>query len=225
MRFWSAVWAIFWKDVRAEFRTKDILTGMLVFAVLAVLVFNFAFELRIERPQAVIPGVMWVAIVFAGMLGLNRSFILEQDRGSLAGILLAPVDRSAIYAGKVLGNLVFMVAVEIVLLPIIVVLFNVNVLLPAVLLFVVLGTVGFAIVGTVFSAIAVNTRAREVMLPVLLLPVMVPVLIAAVKGTAGILDGEMLGEQMGALRLLLAFDVIFLGMAFLTFDFVLEETG
>ncbi len=114
--FWSAVWAIFWKDVRAEFRTKDILTGMLVFAILAVLVFNFAFDLRVERPQTVIPGVMWVAIVFAGMLGLNRSFILEQDRGSLAGILLAPVDRSAIYAGKVLGNLVFMITVEVILL-------------------------------------------------------------------------------------------------------------
>ncbi len=223
--FWSAVWAIFWKDVRAEFRTKDILTGMLVFAILAVLVFNFAFDLRVERPQAVIPGVMWVAIVFAGMLGLNRSFILEQDRGSLAGILLAPVDRSAIYAGKVLGNLVFMITVEVILLPVIVILFNVNVLMPSVLFFVLLGTVGFAIVGTIFSAIAVNTRAREVMLPVLLLPVMVPVLIAAVKGTAGILDGETLAEQMGALRLLIAFDVIFLGMAFLTFDFVLEETG
>ncbi len=223
--FWSAVWAIFWKDVRAEFRTKDILTGMLVFAILAVLVFNFAFDLRVERPQTVIPGVMWVAIVFAGMLGLNRSFILEQDRGSLAGILLAPVDRSAIYAGKVLGNLVFMITVEVILLPVIVILFNVNVLMPSVLFFVLLGTVGFAIVGTIFSAIAVNTRAREVMLPVLLLPVMVPVLIAAVKGTAGILDGETLAEQMGALRLLIAFDVIFLGMAFLTFDFVLEETG
>ncbi|NPA90486.1 MAG: ABC transporter permease [Chloroflexi bacterium] len=223
MRFWSAVWAIFWKDVRAEFRTKDILTGMLVFAILAVLVFNFAFDLRVERPQTVIPGVMWVAIIFASMLGLNRSFILEQDRGSLAGILLAPVDRSAIYLGKVLGNLVFMFAVEVILLPIMVVLFNVNVLMPSVLLFVGLGTVGFAVVGTIFSAIAVNTRAREVMLPVLLLPVMVPVVIAAVKGTAGILDGNPLSEQMGALRLLIAFDVIFLGIAFLTFDYVLEE--
>ncbi len=223
MRFWSAMWAIFWKDVRAEFRTKDIFTGMLVFALLAVLIFNFAFDLRVGRAKQVLPGVMWVSIVFAGMLGLNRSFILEYDRGSLSGILLAPVDRSALYLGKMLGNLVFMVAVEVVLLPIIMVLFNVDVLQPTLLVFVLLGTLGFAIVGTSFAAMAVNTRAREVMLPVLLLPVMVPVLIAAVKGTANVLDGIPLTEQANWLRILLAFDVIFLGIAYVTFDYILEE--
>ena len=223
MRFWSAMWAIFWKDVRAEFRTKDIFTGMLIFALLAVLIFNFAFDLRVERAKEVLPGVMWVSIVFAGMLGLNRSFILEYDRGSLSGILLAPVDRSALYLGKMLGNLVFMVAVEVVLLPIMMVLFNVNVLQPSILIFVFLGTIGFAIVGTSFAAIAVNTRAREVMPPVLLLPVLVPVLIAAVKGTANVLDGGTLGEQMSWLRILGAFDIIFLGIAFMTFDYIVEE--
>lgn len=223
MRFWSAVWAIFWKDVQAEFRTKDIFTGMLIFALLAVLIFNFAFDLRVEKARQVLPGVLWVSIVFAGMLGLNRSFILEYDRSSLAGILLAPVDRSALYLGKMLGNLVFMIAVEIVLLPIMMVLFNVNVLHPALLVFVLLGTVGFAIVGTSFAAMAVNTRAREVMLPVLLLPVLVPVLIAAVKGTANVLDGGTLSEQVTWLRILGAFDVIFLGIAFMTFDYIMEE--
>ncbi len=221
--FVRAVWAIFWKDVRAEFRTKDIFTGMLVFALLAVLIFNFAFELRVDNVRQVLPGVLWVAIAFASMLGLNRSFVLEQDRGSLEGILLAPVDRSALYFGKMLGNLVFMLAVEVVLIPIMVVLFNVNVLQPAILLFVFLGTLGFAIVGTVFAAMAVNTRAREVLLPVLLLPVMVPVLIAAVKGVAGILDGDTLADLSNWLRLLGVFDVVFLGIAFMTFDFVVEE--
>ncbi len=221
--FVRAVWAIFWKDVRAEFRTKDIFTGMLVFALLAVLIFNFAFELRVDNVRQVLPGVLWVAIAFASMLGLNRSFVLEQDRGSLEGILLAPVDRSALYFGKMLGNLVFMLAVEVVLMPIMVVLFNVNVLQPAILLFVFLGTLGFAIVGTVFAAMAVNTRAREVLLPVLLLPVMVPVLIAAVKGVAGILDGDTLADLSNWLRLLGVFDVVFLGIAFMTFDFVVEE--
>lgn len=173
--------------------------------------------------RQVLPGVLWVAIAFASMLGLNRSFVLEQDRGSLEGILLAPVDRSALYFGKMLGNLVFMLAVEVVLLPVIVVLFNVNVIQPAILLFVFLGTLGFAIVGTVFAAMAVNTRAREVLLPVLLLPVMVPVLIAAVKGVAGILDGDSLADLSNWLRLLAVFDIVFLGIAFMTFDFVVEE--
>ncbi len=223
MRFLRAVWAIFWKDVRAEFRTKDIFTGMFIFALLAVLIFNFAFELRVENVRQVLPGVIWVAIVFAGMLGLNRSFILELDRGSLEGLLLAPVDRAAIYFGKMLGNLVFMLAVEIVLLPITVVLFNVNVLQPAILLVVFLGTFGFAIVGTVFAAMAVNTRAREVLLPVLLLPVIVPILIAAVKASGNLLNGSTLAEEMGWLRLMGVFDVVFLAVAYMTFDYVLEE--
>ena len=223
MRYWQAVWAIFWKDVRAEFRTKDILTGMLVFAFLAVLIFNFAFELRVDNVRQVLRGVIWVAVVFAGMLGLNRSFILEMDRGSLEGLLLAPLDRSAIYFGKLLGNLVFMFALEVVLLPVSVVLFNVNVLQPGILLVMVLGTVGFAVVGTVFAAIAVNTRAREILLPVLLLPVLVPVLVASVKASANLLDGASLAEQGGWLRLLGAFDIIFLAVAYMTFDYVLEE--
>ncbi len=223
MKFWQAVWAIFWKDVRAEFRTKDIFTGMFVFALLAVLIFNFAFELRVSNVRQVLPGVIWVAVVFAGMLGLNRSFILEVDRGNIEGLLLAPLDRSAIYFGKMLGNLVFMLAVEVVLLPILVVLFNVNVLQPAILLVVGLGTLGFAIVGTVFAAIAVNTRAREVLLPVLLLPVMVPVLVSAVKASANLLDGAPLAEQAMWLRLLVVFDIIFLAVSYMTFDYVLEE--
>ncbi len=221
--FLQAAWAIFWKDIRAEFRTKDIITGMFLFALLAVLIFNFAFELRVENVREVLPGVLWVAIAFASILGLNRSFILEHDRGSLEGILLAPVDRSALYFGKMLGNLVFMLAVETVLLPVMVVLFNVNLFRPGVLLFVFLGTLGFAIVGTVFAAMAVNTRAREVMLPVLLLPVMVPVLIAAVKGAANVLDGAAMSEVMNWLRLLGVFDIVFLAVAFMTFDFVVEE--
>lgn len=223
MSFGETVLAILWKDVRAEFRTKDIFSGMFVFALLAVLVFTFAFDLRVENVRQVLPGVIWVVIAFAGMLGLNRSFVLEQDRGSLAGLLLAPVDRSAIYLGKMLANLVFMLVVEAVLLPLMVVFFDVNVLAPSLLLIVLLGTLGFAIVGTVFAGIAVNTRAREVLLPILLLPVMVPVLIAAVKASGGLLDGETLAEQGTWLRILGAFDVIFLAVAYMTFDYVLEE--
>jgi heme exporter protein B len=125
MSYLRKVMAIVWKDVRAELRTKDILSSMLVFAGLSVLIFQFAFDLRADNVRLVLPGVLWIAITFAGVLGLNRSFILEQDRGSLEGLLLAPVDRSAIYFGKLIGNLLFIFIVELLLLPLMTVLFNV----------------------------------------------------------------------------------------------------
>jgi heme exporter protein B len=215
--------AIVWKDVTAELRTKDIFSGMFVFALLAVVIFQFAFDLRADNVRLVAPGVIWVAIAFAGVLGLNRSFILEQDRGSLEGLLLAPVDRSAIYFGKLIGNLIFILAVELVLLPVASVFFNIWLLSPAILLFVALGTIGFAAVGTLFSALSVNTRAREVLLPILLFPIMVPVFIAGVRATSGLLDGEAFSELGHWLRLLLAYDAIFIAAAFLLFDYVVEE--
>ncbi len=162
MRFWKAVGAIIWKDIRAELRTKDIFSSMFVFALLSVIIFNFAFELRVPSMKMVVPGIVWVAITFAGILGLNRAFVIEQDKGSFAGLLLAPVDRSAIYFGKMLGNLLFILAVEVD---------------PAAagagpvstfhccpgrhLLVIFLGTYGFAAVGTIFSAIAVNTQRAK----------------------------------------------------------------
>jgi len=222
MNYLRKVWAIVWKDLLTELRTREMISSMLVFALLVLFIFNFAFELRVEQVMAVAPGVLWVTFTFAGMLGLNRAFVLEKDRGCLDGLLLSPVDRSAIYFGKMLGNTLFMLIVEAIALPVFVVLFNLPFppLLPVVVL---LGTVGFAGVGTLFSAMTVHTRAREVLLPVLLFPVVVPVIIAAVKLTAGLLDGVSLSETMHWLRLLVAFDVIFLAVAYMTFDYVVEE--
>lgn len=222
MGFWRKVMAVLWKDVRAEIRTKDIFSAMFVFALLSVVIFQFAFDLRIDNVRQVVPGVLWVSITFAGVLGLNRSFVLEKDKGSLEGLLLTPVDRGAIYLGKMLANLVFIVVVEVFIIPLSSVFFNVPLWLPEILLVVVLGTIGFAAVGTVFSAMSVNTRAREVLLPILLLPVIVPVLIAGVRVTGGILDGESLGELSNWLQLLIAFDVLYLAASFLTFDVVVE---
>lgn len=223
MSYWRAVAAILWKDVRAEMRTKDIFSSMFIFAVLAVVVFNFAFELRVPDMRMVAPGIIWVAVSFAGTLGLNRAFVIEQDRGSLAGLLLAPVDRSAIYFGKMLGNLLFMLVVEVVLLPLVMLFFNLALLTWQHLVVLLLGTVGFAAVGTVFSAMAVNTRAREVLLPILLFPVLVPVLVAGVKMTGGLLDGQSLAEMGNWLRLVVIYDVGFALVAYLTFDYVVEE--
>jgi len=219
----AKVGAIVWKDVRAEVRTKEIFTSMLVFAFLVVLIFNFAFELRRVEMDLVGPGILWVAFTFAGILGLNRSFVLEKDRGSLEGLMLAPVDRSAIYLGKLLGNLLFMLIMEAFALPLFAVLNNQPLLLPGLAPIIFLGTLGFVTVGTLFAAIAVNTRTREVMLPVLLLPMMVPVVISAVKATGIVMAGEPLSAAGDWLSLLVAFDVIFLAVCWLVFEYVVEE--
>jgi heme exporter protein B len=218
------VLAIVGKDVAAEIRTKEMISAMLVFSLLIILIFNFAFDLRAENLRTLAPGVLWVAIAFAGMLGLNRSFILELDRGVLDGLLLSPVDRSAIYFGKMLGNVLFISLVEIIVLPIFVILFNLSAsMLPMLVGVVILGTIGFASVGTLFSAMAVHTRAREVLLPIMLFPVVVPVMLSAVRLTAAILDGTPFGEVSHWLALLVAFDVIFIAASFMLFDFVVEE--
>jgi len=218
----GSIWAIVRKDVVAELRTKETLSTMLIFVLLTVIIFNFAFDLRVDNVRQVAPGVLWVAFIFAGVLGLNRSFILETDKGCLDGLLMTPADRSLIYFGKVIGNVIFMLVVEAIALPVFSILFNLMLVRLDVILIVVLGTIGFAGVGTLFSAMTANTRAREVLLPILLFPVVLPVILAAVKATAGVLDGLPLGEVANWLGLLAAFDVIFLAIAYMTFDYVVE---
>lgn len=220
---WQAVWAVVKKDILAELRTKETLSMMLIFVLLAVFIFNFAFDLRVENVREVAPGVMWVAFVFAGVLGLNRSFIQEADKGCLDGLLMTPVDRSLIYLGKMLGNLIFMLVVDAIALPVFSVLLNLALVRWDIALIVVLGTLGFAGVGTLFSAMTANTRAREVMLPLLLFPVALPLVLAAVKATAGVLDGASLGEVANWLNLLIGYDVVFLTISYLTFDYVVES--
>jgi heme exporter protein B len=219
----GVVWAVLWKDLRIELRSKDVFTSMAVFAVLAVLIFNFAFELRVPDKTVVIPGVLWVTITFSGVLGLGRAFISEKDRGSIAGLLLAPVDRSAIYFGKMLASFIFILVVELFLLPLMVIFFNTNFVSPALLLLLFLGTLGFAAVGTIFSGLAVNTRTREILLPVLLFPVMLPVLMAGIRATIGLMEGDTIADLAKWFNLILFFDVLYIVVAYLTFDYVVEE--
>lgn len=219
----NKVLAIVGKDVTSELRSREVISSMFVFALLVIVIFNFAFELRVENKEAVAPGVLWVAIIFAGMLGLNRSFINEKDRGCMEGLLLCPVDRSAIYMGKLAGNLIFMLAMEAIILPVFAAFFNLPMFTPRLLLIVLLGTVGFAAVGTLFSAVAVHTRAQEIMLPILLLPVTVPVLVAAVKATGDLLSSTPPITEGPWLGVLVGFDVIFFTAAFLTFEYVFQE--
>lgn len=225
MGYLNKILTVVWKDIVAELRTKEMFSAMFVFAILVIVVFNFGFDLRVsgERVRQVAPGALWVAFAFSGVLGLNRAFVMEKDRGCLDGLLLAPVDHSAIYFGKMVSTVLFMLVVEGFTLPVFTAFFGVNLFDPRLILVIVLGTVGFAGVGTILSAMTAQTRAREVLLPILLLPVAAPVLIAAVKATAGILDGLAMAEIALWLQLLLAFDVIYPAVAFMTFDFVVKE--
>jgi heme exporter protein B len=219
----KAIGAIVWKDLAAELRSRELLSAMLIFALLVILIFNFAIELQPNLRTTITPGVLWVTFAFAGTLGLNRSMAVEKDRGCLDGLLLAPVDRSAIYFGKALSNLAFMLIVAIIVLPIYSVLYDINVLNLGLLLVVILGSIGYVAVGTLLSSMAVQTRTRDVLLPVLLFPVIVPVLLAAVKASGGFLLNLPMIEIWPWLNILIAYDVIFTAVAYMVFDFVVEE--
>ena len=213
---------IVWKDMIVEWRTKEMFSSMFVFILLVIVIFKFSFDLRVSNATLLVPGILWAALTFAGTLQLGRAASLEVEDAHVDGLLLAPVPRSAIYVGKALGNLVFMSITELIMLPIFSALFNLNLFQPLILLAVFLGTVGFASVGTLLSTMAAHSRAREVMLPVLLFPIVLPVVIAAVKLTAGVLDGGAWQELVVWVRFLIAFDIVFLVISLMTFRFVVE---
>jgi len=218
-----ALGAIIWKDLAAEFRSRELLTSMLVFALLVILIFNFALELDIKARGSVTAGILWVTFAFAGTLGLNRSMASEKDRGCLDGLLLAPVDRSAIYFGKAIGNLVFMFIVEIIVLPVYSVLYNVNLFQPGLILVILLGSLGYVAVGTLLATMAVQVRTRDILLPILLFPLALPVLIAAVRASNGFLQSLPMDEIMPWINLLVVYDIVFTAIAFMVFDYVVEE--
>jgi heme exporter protein B len=218
-----ALGAVVWKDLAAELRSRELLTSMLVFALLVILIFNFALELDAKARATVTSGVLWVTFAFAGTLGLNRSMAVEKDRGCMDGLLLAPVDRSAIYFGKTVGNLIFMFIVEIIVLPVYSILYNTNLFMPGLIGVVILGSIGYVAVGTLLSTMAVQTRTRDVLLPILLFPVIIPVMIAAVKASTGFLQGIEMAEITPWVNLLIVYDIIFTAVAFMVFDYVVEE--
>jgi heme exporter protein B len=219
----NAVRAVIWKDLTAEWRTRENLTAMLVFALLTVLIFNFALELDIQAQESLSAGILWVTFVFAGTIGLNRSMAAEKDRGCLDGLLLAPVDRSVIYFGKVIGNMIFMLLVELIILPIYSFLFTVPVFQSGFLLVVFLGSFGYVAVGTLLATMVIQVRTRDILLPILLFPLTLPVVIAAVKASQGFLEFLPVAEVSTWLNLLIVYDLIFIAVAFMVFDYVVEE--
>jgi heme exporter protein B len=217
--------AIAGKDIRAELRSRTALLSALVFAALVLVVFNFARDPTALAVTDLAPSVLWVTFALSAILAMNRGFTVERENAAFDGLLLAPVPREALFMGKLLANLAFVGAVELVTLPLFTLFFNLNLWshLPGLLAVIALATIGFVAVGTIFSAMAVRTRFAELMLPVLLLPFMVPPLIGAVQVTSRLLAERPLSEMWGWLRLLAFYDVVFVTLCTLAFAAVVDE--
>lgn len=221
--FLRSILVLVWKDILLELRSRDIIISVLVFAFLVVVVFNFALNVTPQKVTELAPGVLWVAFAFAGTLTMNRAFVLEKEQGGLEGLLLSPVSRDAIFLGKAMASFLFMLIVEAVLLPVFAVLFNFSAFSFTLILTIVLATLGFATAGTLFSAIAVQTRSREIMLPVLFFPIILPVIIAAVEASTRAIGGETAVGVGRWLPLIGVFDALFLVICPWVFGIVVEE--
>lgn len=224
MTYARRAFIVLWKDVLTERRSKATLNALLFFSLLLLFVFQFTLGADHERLVSALPGLLWLGFVLSGLVGLGRTFLAERENDCWDGLLLAPGDKSAIYLGKVVGNLTLMLIVEAILVALFALFFNVDVgpALPGLSLVLLLGTVGFAAVGTLFAAMTAHVRARELLFPVLLLPVEIPVLLASVKATEAVLAGEPLAGVAHWLKLLVAADVVYLVAGLLTFDALLE---
>jgi len=223
--------ALVQKDIVAELRTKEMLNSMVLFVLLTMVVFNFAFGSG-SAMEAVSSGLLWVAFMFAAILGLNRVFVHEKDEGCLDGLMLCPMDRSAIYFSKAISNFVFLTLVELIAFPVFTIFFVQKSFLSHLwflIIILLLSNVGISAVGTLLSAVSINTKARDLMLPILFLPVIVPILVAAVKSTELVLTASAIDVQKFEtdmivwLRTLAIYDIIFVLVGFLTFEYVVEE--
>ena len=214
---------IVWKDILLEKRTKDILSSSIIFAILLIVVFNVALDVSFQTFNTIGPGILWISFSFAGVLTMNRMWSLEKDGGNLDGLVITPASRDSIYIGKMLSMLLFMVLVQAVLLPVCAVVFNFSIFSIGLISAIVLATLGYAAVGTLFAAITVQTRSRESMLPILFFPVVVPVIIGAVKASTSAIDGSPFSDVARWLQLIAVFDLVFLVVCPWVFHFILEE--
>lgn len=221
--FFKAAWTLFLKDLRIEFRSRELVSAMGLFALLSVFAFSFALELERATLQTAAAGIFWVTVVFAVMLGLSRSLAAEREQGNLDALLLAPMDRSAIFVGKLLANLLFGVIVGLLLMPIMTVLYNVPLLDIRLLAVLILGTLALTAVGTLLAAMTVQTRARETLLPILMLPTALPVLTLVVRASNGIMQVQPEELWISVLPILVLLDMVYGVMCFLLFPYVLED--
>ena len=216
--------AIIFKDIVIEMRSKESISSMMMFGILVITIFNFAFEPSSVERALIAPGILWVAFSFAAILGLNRSLAMEIDNDCLQGLLLSPLSRGDLYLGKVASNFTFMMIAELVILPVFTVFNNLSfgVGFLQIAAIAALGTLAIASVGTTLSTISANTRMKEVMLPVLQIPLTVPIVVAAVEATSMVLNEDT--RQISSwLYLLAGFSIVYLTLSYLVFDFIVEE--
>lgn len=217
-------WTIAQKDIKNELKSKQTLGMMIIFSSLVILIFSFAFDPRNQLVQAVIPGLIWVITIFSGILGLNRSFLMEEENDCLTGLKAAPIDVTSIYIGKVIANLLFVIVVQLISIPFLFILFDYSFTghLLLFILVVFVGTIGFIIIGTFLAALAANAKNSEMLLPVLLLPLLSPLMIAASQATGAVLMQEEITHVISWLQLMVVYDLIFFVACFFLFEFVME---
>ena len=218
--FVRTVFAIVRKDLKAEMRSRELINAMALFALLSMLVFSFALALNREVRTEVIGGILWVTLIFSSILGLNRSLANEQDAGGLDAMLMAPVPRTAVFVGKLTGNFVFVLVIGLILLPLITILYNITLSLLLMLPVLVLGTLGFATIGTLLATMTVQTHSRETLLPLVMMPIALPILMLAVRATRAAVLNE---ADPLALLTLLALDMLYLTICTLMFEYVIES--
>ncbi|MFW6074225.1 MAG: heme exporter protein CcmB [Chloroflexota bacterium] len=217
------IWALIWKDILIEFRSRQFIGAMLAFTLVTLVTLNFAFDLIREQRETNGAGALWIAFFFAGTIGIGRTIAVERDRGTLDGLMLTPVDGGRLFLGKFGASLASILFVEAIALPVFAILYDLPALDPMMFLIAIAGTAGFVGLGTLFSAAVASGRSREVLLPLLLFPLMIPVLIGAVRATADIFQGERGGDVIRWFNLLAGFDVIFIVLAYIGFSFIIEE--
>jgi heme exporter protein B len=226
MTLLDAIWLIVRKDLLVELRSREILYTTLFFAVSTVLIFAFSFVKEGKAVEDAAAGILWVAIAFSGTLALGRAFERERQNETLRGLLMSPAERPALYLAKLIGILILLFAVELLVVPLVALLFDAPLFIYPVYTigFLITGTIGFCAVGTLFAAMLVRARSRDVLLPILLYPITVPVIIAGVRGTAALLQPEAdLPMARAWLSMLVFFDVVFITLALWTFEAVMTE--
>jgi heme exporter protein B len=217
-----SVLAIVWKDLLLEARGRETITSLFVLGVLVLVIFEIAIDVVPANATRVAPGILWVAIILSATVALSRVFIMERENGCMTALLLAPVDRGSVFLAKLIVNVVYLGIFEAALLPVFSLLFGVNIMprLGPLSVVLALGSIGLAATGTLFATVALGTKARELMLPLLVLPLQVPLLIAAVHATEMVLQGHPL-DSLGAWgQVLIAFDVLFVTSGWLAFEFI-----
>ena len=222
----NSIKTILWKDIISELRTRELLSSMAAFSIVLIVLFHFSLTITSENASFIVPPLLWISIIFIGTLGLSRSFAIEKENSAITGVLLSPVDRSLLYFAKVISNFLYIFIVQLILTTLFILLFNINIKGGFINLLIVFiaGGIGFSSLGTLFSTMAINTKLRELILPVILFPLLIPVLINSIKITEVIFTGGVFSDILPYLKIIASFDIIFLVASALVYEFVVEES-